>query len=173
MNDSVFELSEEFTASISLVEASDIVELMPKSVSVTIIDNDGTILFILISIIIDVVIYDIVPFRYTELEFGFNSVEYEVHERGESVAIEIFFVHGNPGDYQPQVFLSTHNGTAKGQILHEHMIFTANHQNQCPVYLYFCRRRDRFCCNNIVRGHIYCCRSDQASSRTHRIQQHH
>ena len=41
VNDSVLELSEVFTASISLAEDSNIVELMPNSVSVTILDDDG------------------------------------------------------------------------------------------------------------------------------------
>ena len=45
VNDSALELSEVFTVSISLAEDSndiDIVELMPNSISVTIIDDDGT-----------------------------------------------------------------------------------------------------------------------------------
>ena len=49
VNDSVLELSEAFTASISLAEDSDdthFIELMPNSVSATIIiiDDDGTII---------------------------------------------------------------------------------------------------------------------------------
>ena len=38
-----------------------------------------------------------------------------MHESDGSVTIEVFFVHGIPGDYQPVVQLSTHNGTATGQ----------------------------------------------------------
>ena len=44
VNDSALELSEVFTVSISLAENSndiDTVELMPNSISVTIIDDDG------------------------------------------------------------------------------------------------------------------------------------
>ena len=43
VNDSILELSEAFTASISLAEDSEIVELMPDSVSLIIIDDDGMI----------------------------------------------------------------------------------------------------------------------------------
>ena len=46
--------------------------------------------------------------------FGFSPSEYEVHENAGSVMIEIF-IRGIPGDYQPAVVISTHNGTATGQ----------------------------------------------------------
>ena len=47
IDDSVFELNEAFTATISFPEDSDnidIVELMPNSVSITNIDDDGIVL---------------------------------------------------------------------------------------------------------------------------------
>ena len=46
--------------------------------------------------------------------FGFSPSEYEVHENAGFVMIEIF-IRGIPGDYQPAVLISTHNGTATGQ----------------------------------------------------------
>ena len=53
-----------------------------------------------------------------ELVFGFSPSKYEIHEDDESAIMEIFF-QGIPGDYQPVVLISTHNGTAKGQqIIH-------------------------------------------------------
>ena len=46
--------------------------------------------------------------------FGLNATEYEVHEGDGSVMIEVIFIQGIPGDYQPVVLISTHNGTATG-----------------------------------------------------------
>ena len=48
--------------------------------------------------------------------FGFSRLEYEVYESDGSVEIEIFFIRGIAEDYQPLVLVSTHNGTATGQI---------------------------------------------------------
>lgn len=42
VNDSVMELTEVFTASLSLENSNDHVELMPNLISVTISDDDGT-----------------------------------------------------------------------------------------------------------------------------------
>ena len=50
-----------------------------------------------------------------ELVFGFRPSKYEVHEDDGSVMIEVIFIQGIPGNYQPAVLISTHNGTAKGQ----------------------------------------------------------
>lgn len=63
---------------------------------------------------INVALY--VPCIHTALVFGFSPTEYVVHENDRSVAIKIFFILGIPGDYQPQVLISAHNGTAIGQI---------------------------------------------------------
>lgn len=63
---------------------------------------------------INVALY--VPCIHTVLVFGFSPTEYVVHENDGSVAIEIFFILGIPGDYQPQVLISARNGTAIGQI---------------------------------------------------------
>ena len=52
---------------------------------------------------------------YAELVFGFGAMEYVVHEGNGSLMIEVIFIHGIPGDYQPMVLISTHNGTAAGQ----------------------------------------------------------
>lgn len=53
---------------------------------------------------------------YVELVLGFSATEYEVQENDGSVMIEISFIHGIPGDYQPVILISTHNGTATGRI---------------------------------------------------------
>ena len=63
---------------------------------------------------INVALY--VPCIHTVLVFGFSPTEYVVHENDRSVAIEVFFILGIPGDYQPQVLISARNGTAIGQI---------------------------------------------------------
>ena len=52
VNDSVMELTEVFTASISLENSNDHVELMPNSYSITISDDDGTIPIVYNTIII-------------------------------------------------------------------------------------------------------------------------
>ena len=49
-----------------------------------------------------------------ELVFGFSPSKYEIHEDDESAMVDIF-IQGIPGDYQPVVLISTHNGTAIGQ----------------------------------------------------------
>ena len=49
-----------------------------------------------------------------ELVFGFSPPEYEIHESNGSVSIDIVFIYGIPGDYQPLVFVSIHNGSAIG-----------------------------------------------------------
>ena len=53
---------------------------------------------------------------HAELEFRFNSVEYEVEENDGFVGVDITFTHGIPGDYQPSITLSINNGTATGQV---------------------------------------------------------
>ena len=50
-----------------------------------------------------------------DLVFGFSPSNYEIHETGGSATVKIFFIKGIPGDYQPVVLISTHNGTATGQ----------------------------------------------------------
>ena len=50
-----------------------------------------------------------------ELVLGFSPTEYEVHENDRSVTVEVF-IQGILGDYQLMVFMSTHNGTATGEI---------------------------------------------------------
>ena len=52
VDDLVMELSEVFTASISLENSSDHVELMPNSISITISDDDGTVPIVCNTIII-------------------------------------------------------------------------------------------------------------------------
>lgn len=52
VNDSVMELTEVFTVSLSLENSSDHVRLMPNSVSITISDDDGTIPIVYNTIII-------------------------------------------------------------------------------------------------------------------------
>lgn len=47
--------------------------------------------------------------------FGFSPSKYQIHEDDGSVMIEVIFFQGIPGDYQPVVLISTHNGTATGQ----------------------------------------------------------
>ena len=49
-----------------------------------------------------------------ELVFGFSPSKYEVHEGDGSVMIKVIFFQGIPGDYQPAVLISIHNGTATG-----------------------------------------------------------
>ena len=55
------------------------------------------------------------PIYFTvELVFGFSPSKYEIHEGDGSVIIKVIFFQGIPGDYQPVVLMSIHNGTATG-----------------------------------------------------------
>ena len=49
-----------------------------------------------------------------ELVFGFRPSKYDIHEDDGSVMIEVIFFQGIPGDYQPVVLISIHNGSATG-----------------------------------------------------------
>ena len=59
-----------------------------------------------------------------ELVFGFSPSKYDIHESDGSVTVNVFFIHGIPGDYQPIVLISTHNRTATGQIFHKIKLMT-------------------------------------------------
>jgi hypothetical protein len=52
---------------------------------------------------------------HVELVIGLSATEYAVHESVGYLVIEVIFIQGIPGDYQPVVLISTHNGTATGQ----------------------------------------------------------
>ena len=59
-----------------------------------------------------------------ELVLGFSPTEYEVHENDKlSVTVEVF-IQGILEDYQLMIFMSTHNGTATGQIFQTVCIVT-------------------------------------------------
>lgn len=49
-----------------------------------------------------------------ELVFGFSPSKYEIYEGDGHVTVEVIFFQGIPGDCQPVVLISTHNGTATG-----------------------------------------------------------
>ncbi len=87
---------------------------------VTILDDDGQFSEIEFMQCSNVTIACVImPLLFNiELVFGFRTTEYEVREGDGSVMVEIFFNHGNPGDYQPLILISIHNGTATGQIFH-------------------------------------------------------
>ena len=62
--------------------------------------------------------------------FGFTPSKYEIHESEGLITVNVFFI-GNPGDYQAVVLISTHNGTATGQIFHIYLLNNIN--NKCSL----------------------------------------
>ena len=96
-----------------------------------------------------------------ELVFGFSPSKHETRESDESVTVNVFFIHGIPGDYQPIVLISIHNGTATGQQIFHKIIIV----NDLLIMVYY--RRDRFCYLSIFGGHFYYWKPSPTSSHTY------